>query len=335
MALNDQELQRLRSVLDGIRGIDSANLITRPAWGSINFSAASSAFQSIYEIVSMLYSLPIERLPSSAANQISEALESAGRVLIRINTFAIENSSNPNGERDQMVGEMLSMEQHVYQSTQAWIPFLAYLRGDIPRQLDEIARSVSASKSSADDFGRFIEERKGELDRIVQAAREASAKAGVGHFTQDFAADAVSRDGDAEKWLTRATVSAVLTVAVAIAFFFVQAPDQTIPAIQFGTSKLVILAMLIAVTAWCAGNFKANKHQAVVSRHKAHALSTFQAFVQASDNPAIRDAVLLETTRSIFAHAQTGYLRAEGSSESSSQVVEIIKSSAEAAGKAG
>ena len=122
-----------------------------------------------------------------------------------------------------------------------------------------------------------------------------------------------------------------MTLGVAIVFFFVKAPENQYSLIQFSTSKIVILAMLIGITAWCAGNYKANKHQATVGRFKAHALRTFQAFVQASDNPAVKDAVLLETTRAIFTHAQSGYLKGEALSESAPRILELIKGNSDSA----
>lgn len=334
MALGDAEVERLKNAARGIRAMDQGRLVSRPEWGTITFESAASAIQSIYEIATLLEGLPIERLMPNAANPISDTLEASGKALNRANTFSL-TTSNPVGERDQIVAEIKASEQNLYQHSQSWIPFLAYLRGDVSRQLANIEGSVSAARTKGDDFGKYIETRTAELEKIIQASREASAKAGVAHFTQDFANEAIARDTDAGQWLTRATLAAVVTLGVAIVFFFIRAPELPIAAIQYSTSKVVILAMLIAVTAWCAGNYKANKHQSVINRHKAHALATFQAFVQASDNPHIRDAVLMETTRSIFSHVQTGYLKADGAGESSSQVVEIIKSGTDAVGSKG
>lgn len=49
----------------------------------------------------------------------------------------------------------------------------------------------------------------------------------------------------------------------------------------------------------------------VVNRHRGNALKTFQAFTEAAgDNQDVRSAVLLETTRSIFAVVPSGFLNA-------------------------
>jgi hypothetical protein len=83
----------------------------------------------------------------------------------------------------------------------------------------------------------------------------------------------------------------------------------------------------MTATVWCGRIYKATKHQAVTNQHRANALKTFQAFVKAALDDATRDAVLLETTRSIFTIAPSGYLEtSEPSAEPVSKLMEIIRS---------
>lgn len=322
---------QLTTKIATFEAIPKHGLIQRTEWGSIDFSAAAKDIDAIYEIVGLLRDLPLEKLPTPAITQISESMD---RVLVwvnRANNFSLTSEASPASARDDIVNNIAAVQQDLYINTHQWIPFLAYLRGDIPAQLRQITSSVALAETAKGDFDKYLGDRRGELDLIIQATREASAQAGVGQFTTDFLADATARDSDADWWLKAAAVAAGVTVATAIGFFFIHAPQNQYGLIQFSTSKLVILAMLIGITAWCAGNFKANKHQATVSRYKAHALRTFQAFVQASDNETVKNAVLLETTRAIFAQNQTGYLKGDIPTEGSSRIVEIIKGNTDSA----
>lgn len=322
--MGTQFVAAIKANIDRILEIDKASLVSRPAWGNIRFDAAAQSHKSIYEIIEILSGLPYERLPDPAAAQIDNALDRVFVWLQKNNEFAIE-TGNPSGERDQIVQSLASHEQDLYQNTQQWIPFLAYLKGDIPKQLDQIQTLAMVAGKRSEDFASWLKDRQVEFEKIIQATREASAKAGVAVFTKDFSDESKARDLEATSWLRYSLIAAGLTLLAAIVFYFVPPPLDMPTLIQHSTSKIIILSILIAATAWCAGNYKANKHQATVSRHKAHALTTFQAFVLASDDPSVRDAVLLETTRAIFAHNQTGYLRSDGTSEPSSRVVEIIK----------
>lgn len=320
----------VKAAIEKLLAIDKDSLISRPGWGDIKFEGAAAAHESIYEIVGILAGLPYARLPEGAANQVIQAIDRVYAWIKKNNDFTL-NVGNPSAERDQIVQNLINNEKDLYQNTQQWIPFLAYLKGDIPKQLANIETSVLLSNQKAEDFENWLGGRRGEFDKIIQATREASAKAGVGVFTQDFLDEGIARESDAKSWLVRSSISAIATVLVAFLFFFGEHPTEPAAIVQYATSKIVILTMFIGITAWCAGNYKANKHQATVNRYKAHALRTFQAFVQASDNPSVRDAVLMETTRAIFAQSQSGYLRTDVPADSGSKIVEIIKGGAESA----
>ncbi len=315
---------KLQESIKKVLAYDKNRLVSRTDWGSINFSAAATDLDAIFEIALLLNDLPVERLPASAVSSIANALDSAASWLERNDKFDLNNGGTP-ASRDEIVNNLKNQHENLYSNIHVWVPFLAYLKGDIPEQLNRITGSVEQAERARDEFKVFSTEQRGEIEAIVKATREAAAEAGVGSFTEDFLRDSDEREVDAKRWLTRSTWSAVMSLVVAISFFFVHPPQNQYSMVQYAISKVVILAMLIGITAWCAGNYKANMHQAAVSRFKAHALKTFQAFVQASENEAIKDAVLLETTRSIFAHAQSGYLKGEASTDGTPRILEIIK----------
>jgi hypothetical protein len=155
-----------------------------------------------------------------------------------------------------------------------------------------------------------IEKKRGEIGDIIVAAREAAASVGVAHFTADFTAESTEQDESADRWLKATGAVAVLTLAVAIGLVFVPIrPDATTPqVIQMFTSKVVILGSLFTATIWCGRLYKAARHQGSISKHRANALRTFQAFTKAASDDESRNAILMETTKSIFAITPTGYL---------------------------
>ncbi len=155
---------------------------------------------------------------------------------------------------------------------------------------------------------------------------------GVATFTSDFNAAAKEMEDAAGKWLWWTAGVGLVTVALAFSFpllFPIPNNASNIYAAQLFTSKLVTLGALFTATIWCGRMYKAAKHQAAINGHRANALKTFQALVRASSDDPTRDAVLLETTRSIFALGNTGYLDgAEGSGEGAVKILEIVKSAA-------
>lgn len=148
-------------------------------------------------------------------------------------------------------------------------------------------------------------------------------------FTSDFAREASDLEIAAKNWLIATGILAVATIVAAlIPIFFPLGKDATnVQIVQYMTSKLVILAVFLTTTIWCGRIYKATKHQVATNSHRANALKTFQAFVKAASDDPTRNAVLLETTRSIFAIAPSGYLQTiDTLSDSGTKVLEIIKS---------
>tara|TARA_B110000908_G_C10141309_1_gene396924 strand:+ start:442 stop:999 length:558 start_codon:yes stop_codon:yes gene_type:complete len=174
--------------------------------------------------------------------------------------------------------------------------------------------------------------KSGEIDKIIQAAREASASVGVAHFTADFDTEATTMETDASNWLKATITLAALSLISAIYFLFAEPSlSTTASAIQYVSSKILILILLISATLWCGNLYKAAKHQAAANKFKGNSLKTFQAFVNATDDNAIKDAVLVETTRAIFSESATGYIANDNSgTEKSTKIIEVIKNGAQA-----
>ena len=126
-----------------------------------------------------------------------------------------------------------------------------------------------------------------------------------------------------------------MTSAIILWYFLKLDSDAKLAQIfQVTTTRLVIVGLLFTATVWCGRLYKATKHQQSVNKHRANALKTFRAFVEAASDSNMRDAVLMETTRSIFAITPSGYINESvKASDSGTRVVEIVKSVASTVGK--
>ena len=95
-------------------------------------------------------------------------------------------------------------------------------------------------------------------------------------------------------------------------------------------SKITIIAVLFTGTVWCGRIYRALIHQATINRHRALSLKTFQAFVKATEDPRVQDAVLMAATKAVFGNVPTGLVEQSRSDQDPSvQFVEIGKSAAE------
>ena len=259
------------------------------------------------------------------------ALTETRNAVEQIRSFSLSGTTPPAQARDGIVNQVKNLSENLLMQFQGWVGFLAYENGDVQRNVQALTDAVTQAKAVLAAAKDASESTKGELTAIVSAAREASASAGVGVFTADFQKQASDLEASAASWLKLTGVAALVTIAASMASAFIHI-DKDAPysqVFQFMTSKLLALGVLVSVTVWCGRLYRATKHQAAVSAHRANALKTFQAFAKAATDDATRDAVLMETTRSIFAIAPTGYLdSADASTDTGSKVLEVVKSAA-------
>jgi len=333
--LTQEKVEQIIALANGLTTVPIDKLVSNPNWGTINFEAARGDLELLFGLCGHIKVLPISILPNPVADAFIASITQAGTAVEKIRTFNIENG-NPTGVRDQIIGQVKQFSEHLLTTTQGWIPFLAYQKGDIQKNIDALTKTVDEANRILATSKTDVENKGKEISSIVTAAREASASAGVGVFTSDFEGQATTLEIEAAKWLKYTLWFAITTLVVAFFSIYIPIDPKATNAqiFQHMTSKLVVLLVLLTATVWCGRIYKALKHQITVNRHRANSLKTFQAFVKAASNENTRDAVLLETTRSIFANSPSGYLEtADTSSDASTKVLEIFKG-AGSAGKA-
>ncbi|KGD64051.1 hypothetical protein Y5S_02591 [Alcanivorax nanhaiticus] len=325
----------LKAVFSEITKTKIDSLVSEPEWGSITFEGSRKDLERVFGICNHFKLLPLELLPEDIASAIINHGNGVNAVIEKIRGFTIEQD-NPSAARNNIAVELKKNVDAFYKTAHIYVPYLAYQKGEIQENIRNLTKSVSDARENFDSAREYADKKKIEIDKIVSSAKEASASVGVGHFTSDFNGEAEYLEGAASKWLTATVLLAALTFLFGI-YFLNSDPDLDTVAksIQYISSKILILVLLITATLWCGNLYKATKHQSSANKFKSNALKTFQAFVNATDDVAVRDAVLIETTRAIFSESATGYIGGEGGgTEKSTKIVEVVKNGAQAASAA-
>ena len=95
---------------------------------------------------------------------------------------------------------------------------------------------------------------------------------------------------------------------------------------QIAIAKLVVFSLGSYATAAALAAFRAESHNAIVDNHRANALTTFEAFVNAPHiDQDTKNAILTQTTTAIFAQQPSGYGQAAEASPIAANVLEIVK----------
>lgn len=324
----DEHVAPLTKSIDTALKYKETELVTREQWGSITFEKAHHDLDRVFSIVSYLKVLPLNQLTDQAVQQITQTLDAVNNLLGAIDKFTVEQS-NPPGTRDQLVNQIHSATDQFYTIATPWVPFLAYQRGDVTRNINELTAAVTQGKAIAADAKAAIETKQGEMEAIITKAREASASAGAAVFTHDFANESTEQRRVAKHWLVTAAGLAVVTAVVAgLMWYFVEPAGAPGVLTQKLGTKVAVLVVLFSATVWCGRMYRALMHQATINRHRALSLQTFQAFLAAASDVDTKDAVLLEATHAIFTVGKTGYLDSKSNEvDSGVKILEVTKGS--------
>ncbi|MFN3408605.1 MAG: hypothetical protein ACK45B_06405 [Limisphaerales bacterium] len=324
---NDAIVKQLQAACDKVLSFDRDKLVKRSEWGTISFERGERDFRRIFDIANWLKAMPCEVLTDAIVQSITQALENCRSHIEQIDHFTIE-SGNPAGNRDSLLSNLAASADQLFMQASPWIPFLAYQKGDVSRNINELNGAVKSAAGLISAAKAEIERKSGEIDEIIVRAREASAAAGAAVFTEDFARQAKSLEDSARKWLIGTIILAVGTLASAVVFFcLIHGAAGQLEVFQRVTAKLAILGILITATLWSGRIYKALMHQASVYRFKSLGLQTFRAFSAGASDTTTKDAVLLETTRAIFSVQNSGYIESGSGNESETRIVELVKGS--------
>ena len=321
-------IQQLEEQLETINQYENVDLISRRDWGIITFDVAAADIDLARSIAADLSSMPLRYLTDQAAIDITQLIPDVAEHLRLIDEFKLEGA--PAAERDNIAANLQGALAGLHNTTRLWIPYLAYKRGDFSENIQRLEAAVTNAKAQVDVVESYAEAKRTEVDEIVEAAREASASAGVATFTSEFDEEAKALAGNSKRWLWAVVALATATVTwAALSFYWppISEDANSWIILRHVVAKVPVIAVLFTGTIWCGRIYRALRHQRSINRHRALSLKTFQAFVRATDDPVTRDAVLTAATKSIFANVPTGFVEERAAGQGTSvNVLEMGKS---------
>lgn len=327
-----QLVQQLKEQLDTVNRYRNTDLIRRPDWGTITFDIAAQDIETARSIATDLSSMPLNHLTNQAVHDIMGHVPNVSSCLQLIDEFRLEGV--PARNRDNIASRLKSAVEQLHTVASQWIPYLAYKRGDLNENVEQTEAALAAAKARLDEANAHAARSQEEINKIVELTREASASIGVATFTHEFDTEADRLANRSAKWLWAVMVLAIVTLCAAMgSLWWPPLPDETNSwtTLRHVVGKVSVIAILFTGTIWCGRIYRALTHQRLVNRHRALSLKTFQTFVEATDDTATRDAVLMAATRSIFGSVPTGFVDERGTTQDTSvNVLEIGKSAGKA-----
>ena len=327
--LTENFVNKLREELGTITQYDGEKLITRSEWGTINFKRAHPDIDLVLSVARELSRLPLNYLTADIAKDIIRHIPAVAEQLKYIDRFSIEGGE-PASNRDHLCANLHSRVEAFHRTVIPYIPYLAYRRGDIEERIKDLESAISSIKDTCGEAEKWVETKKEAIEETVNAAQEAAASVGVATFTSEFNKEYERLKGASVYWLGAAAIFGVATIAVAIVSFFwpsVSPEPNAWEILRNVVGKATIITVLFTSTVWCGRIYRAFIHQATINIHRALSLKTFRAFVTATDDAYVKDAVLMAATKAVFGNVTTGLVDQTRSGESAVNFVEFGKSS--------
>ena len=308
--LTEDLLNALREQLRTITKYSSTDLVSRPdEWGPINFEKAWPDIELALSIGRDLSELPVEYLTEKTAKHLISLIPGASQWLKEIDDFSIEGGGDPGTNRDELCASLHQDLEQLQEIAGPAIPYLAFQRGDISENISRLESTLEFTKKAFEDAEEWIAQKQSDVEETVKAAREAAASVGVATFTQEFDKEAEALNKRSKRWLQATGWFGAATVVAGVGSFFW--PNVSVEAgawetLRNAVSKVTVIAILFTSTVWCGRIYRALIHQATVNRHRALSLKTFRAFVEATEDGYVRDAVLMAATKAVFGTVPTG-----------------------------
>jgi hypothetical protein len=190
-------------------------------------------------------------------------------------------------------------------------------------QADSGAGAIARTREALDE----VQNIRKSMATLLSDSQEAAKSIGAGRHAEAFKMLSDQYKKNAAFWLrwtvVIVVVFSILVIASGIWTFSIPKDDPG-RLVQVVVGKVVLLGVLYYLLVLFARSYRANAHLAAVNLHRATALQIFATFADATADEQTKNAILLETTRSIYSHTSTGFLVGEDPS-SPVQIVEILK----------
>ena len=210
-----------------------------------------------------------------------------------------------------------------------WLPLLALHAGKIENWTAKIKNLSAEATNLLKESTDYSNDRRKEVDKIVQTARAAAGEAGAAEFTHEFRDEAALLEKRGKTWLLPTCVFALLALILSILFVFYgvgEVPISNIEAAYRFGGRVIGISVLIYAAIWSGRVVLANLHLSSVNKHRAISLQTLQAFHHAAEDIATKDAVVLEAARAVYENVPSGYIgRQVAEHGGNTRMLEIVK----------
>jgi ABC-type multidrug transport system fused ATPase/permease subunit len=315
----------VRQLITNIASREPEVYVRSRALGEMSFEPAKLDFEAVIEASKQLLANPLNKLPMALLRRLESAYGGITALLGTIQSYQIQV---------QGVDGRNALLQKIESDVGAFFDLIAPVQGFLTAiRISEDAQSLQHAASEALEKTSRVasesEEKLSAINELLRLSRDAVQKVGASRHALFFKNEAEEHEKGASRWLIATLLMTALTVILGGVnlYFAFTAPGtwSAAQSVQLIVAKFILFSLLLSAVVWCGRSYRAQRHNYVVNRHRQNALSSFEAFAEASQDDQTKNAVLLQATQSIFAPQSSGYADQAGDVQSAPQLIELIR----------
>ena len=286
------------------------SFIKRPEWGEINFERIEKDMEILFWIVERIKDLPKDILPQRIIQYFNALLKEARNDFNNIDTFTVSHG-DASSLRDNIANKLSGHVQQIISGIGTWLPLLAFHAGEIGNWTSRIKDRSTQTIRFLQETESHITAQKEQIDESVRTARAAAGEAGAAEFTYEFRREAAAREKRSRLWLYPAALFSALALSLSVLVMFGllgDTPTNVWEAVYGLGGRVIAISVLFYAAVWSGRIALANMNLASVNKHRAISLQTLQAFHKSAEDPAAKDAVVLEAARAVYENVPSGYI---------------------------
>ena len=333
-----KELQELRQqARESLARIQDFNVEQLPQTDRLgtehNFQSSVGPTERLIALYKQLPADVLDVLPSQPLQQIKTQADADYGRFTEILEFQVDQGDVTN-RINSLVEGLENAYEPAFIALHPWISYSVRRTTDFTRLEQEARATVQQLRDDAEGIKGELHDTKTEAMAILEEVRRVAEEQGVSQQATYFKQAADEHNTQAKQWL-KATVKLAAALGVyAIASIFIHkwswlTPTTGYEAVQLAVSKVLIFAVLSYMLVLAARNYLAQRHNAIINKHRQDALMTYEALVKAGKDASNRDIVLTHAAVCIFEAKPTGFAKSEGSDTSAvKSLVGVIASGA-------
>jgi hypothetical protein len=310
-------LDEAREALNRIHEFDPRTLSRQEDLGrKLNFADVVAPAGKLISLYRQLSLDTLNELPDNQLNAVKKIAAADYNRFNEVMSFEIEGE-NATGRRDTLINQIAGSYQGTFDQLQPIISYGMTRAVDFQKMENDARATIQSIKDQASGITDDLENRKSEVERILEEVRKVAAEQGVSQQARYFKDESDRHAEAAETWRKRTGRIAILLGIYSIAALFLHkipllVPTDVYQSAQLITGKVLVFAVFGYMLFLSARNFLSHEHNMIINKHRQNALMTFKALVDAADTEEHSDIVLLHAAQCIFAPQETGYAKQDG-----------------------